>query len=137
PIEPFKRIIKTKSPWLSLIKDFNFKLLPANFTFRTNLQKIFNETQVRNITNDPIDIEPTYFKNFLWTRTYATRWELTRSLSFDYNATNNSRIDEPYGVVDTQPERDTLWRGISRLGRNTFYTQQFNASYNLPLQKLP
>lgn len=136
-IEPFKRSIKTKSPWVSLIKDFNFKLLPANFTFRTNLHKIFNETQVRNITNDPIAIEPTYFKNFLWSRIYTTRWELTRALSFDYTATNNSRIDEPYGPVDTQAEKDTLWNNFSRLGRNTFYTQQFNASYTLPLQKIP
>src|SRR5690606_28022878 len=82
PIEPFRRVIKTKSPWVALIKDFNFKLLPANFTFRTDLHKVFNETKVRNITNDPIDIAPTYFKNFLWSRTYTTRWELTRSLSF-------------------------------------------------------
>lgn len=135
--EPFKKTIKTKSPWVNLIKDFNFKLLPANFTFRTNLHKVFNETQVRNITNDPIAIEPTYFKNFLWSRIYTTRWELTRALSFDYTATNNSRIDEPYGPVDTQPEKDTLWNNFSKLGRNTFYTQQFNTSYTLPLQKIP
>ncbi|MBW7912596.1 MAG: cell surface protein SprA [Taibaiella sp.] len=137
PIEPFKRIIKTNSPWVSLIKDFNFKLLPANFTFRTDLHKVFNETQVRNVTNDPIEIEPTYFKNFLWTRTYTTRWELTRALSFDYEATNNSRIDEPYGKVDSDEKRDSLWNSISRFGRNTFYTQRFNASYTLPTQKLP
>ncbi len=136
-IEPFKKLIKTKSPWAMLIKDFNFKLLPANFTFRTDLQKIFNETQVRNVTNDPIEIQPTYFKNFLWSRTYTTRWELARSLSFDYTASNNSRVDEPYGPVDTQSEKDTLWNNFSRLGRNTFYTQQFNASYTPPLQKIP
>lgn len=136
-IEPFKRMIKTKSPWVSLIKDFNFKLLPANFTFRTNLQKTFSKSQVRNVTNDPITIDPTYFKNFLWSRAYTTRWELTRSLSFDYTATNNSRIDEPYGPVDTQPKKDSLWRSISRLGRNTLYTQQFNVSYTLPTKKLP
>lgn len=136
-IEPFKRTIKSKNPWLSLIKDFNFKLLPANFTFRTNLQKVFNETQVRNVTNDPIEIEPTYYKNFLWSRMYTTRWELTRALSFDYTATNNSRVDEPYGPVDTKAKRDSLWDAFSSLGRNTFYTQQFNASYNLPLKKIP
>lgn len=137
PVEPFKRMIKSKSPWVSLIKDFNFKLLPANFTFRTNLQRVFNETQVRNITNDPIKIQPTYFKNFLWSRAYTTRWELSRSLSFDYTATNNSRIDEPYGRIDTKEKQDSLWDAFSKFGRNTFYTQQFNASYNLPTQKLP
>ncbi|MCB0699044.1 MAG: cell surface protein SprA [Chitinophagales bacterium] len=137
-IEPFKNLFgKSKSPWLGLIKGFNFKPLPANFTFRTDLNRIFNETLVRNITNDPIKIDPTYFKNFLWTRTYSTRWELTRSLSFDYNATNNSRIDEPYGRIDNKQKQDSLWNAIGKFGRNTFYTQSFNASYNLPLQKIP
>lgn len=137
-IEPFKNLFgKGKSPWLRLVKDFNFKPLPANFTFRTDLNRIFNETQVRNITNDPIEIEPLYFKNFLWTRTYTTRWELTKSLSFDYNATNNSRIDEPYGRIDSDQKRDSLWSAVSKFGRNTFYTQSFNATYTLPLQKIP
>lgn len=137
PIEPFKRLIDSKSPWLMLIKDINFKFLPANFTFRTNLDRTFNETQVRNVTNDPIKIDPLFFKNFLWTRTYTTRWELTRSLSFDYNATNTSRIDEPYGRIDTKAKQDSLWSAIGDFGRNTFYTQSFNATYNVPLKKIP
>lgn len=136
-VEPFKRTIKSKSKWLSLIKDFNFNPLPANLAFRTDLNRTFNETKVRNISDGPIDIEPTYFKNFLWTRVYTFRWELTRSLSFDYTATNNSRIDEPYGRINTPEKKDSLWNKIQEFGRNTYYTQAFNATYNLPLQKLP
>lgn len=138
PIEPFKKVIKSRSRWMSLVKDFNFNLLPANFTFRTDMNRIFNETQVRTIGDGGgIKIEPTYFKNFTWSRMYTMRWELTRSLSFDYTATNNSRIDEPYGRLDTKEKRDTVWNRIKSFGRNTYYTQNFNASYNLPLQKLP
>src|SRR5690606_30434517 len=73
-IEPFRKLIKSKSKWLGLIKDFNFNPLPTNFTFRTNLNRIFNETQVRNISGDAIEIAPTFFKNFLWDRTYNLRW---------------------------------------------------------------
>ncbi len=137
PVEPFKRIISTKSKWLSLIKDFNFNPLPANFSFRTDLNRTVNETQVRNISDDPFEIPPTFFKNFTWQRLYTLRWELTKSLSFDYTATNNSRIDEPYGRIDTKAKQDSLWDKISTFGRNTFYTQAFNATYTLPLQKLP
>ncbi len=136
-IEPFRKLIKSRSKWLGLIRDINFNPLPTNFTFRTNLDRVFNETQVRNISGDAIQISPTYFKNFLWDRTYNLRWELTRSLSFDYQATNNSRIDEPYGRIDSKAKEDSLWREISHFGRNTFYTQSFNAAYSLPLQKLP
>jgi cell surface protein SprA len=136
-VEPFKRAIKSRSKWLSLVKDFNFNPLPANFTFRTDLNRTFNETKVRNISDGPFEIEPTYFKNFLWSRMYNFRWELTRSLSFEYKATNNSRIDEPYGRINTPAKKDSLWDAVQTLGRNTFYTQDFNATYNLPLQKLP
>lgn len=136
-IEPFKHVIKSKSKWMSLIKDFNLNLLPANFTFRTDMNRIVNETKVRNITGDIIAIPPTFYKNFTWIRDYTLRWELTRSLSFDYKATNTSRIDEPYGRIDNGEKRDSLWDKIKTFGRNTFYTQSFNASYNLPLQKLP
>ena len=137
PIEPFKRMIKSRSKWFGLIKDFNFNPLPANFTFRTDLNRTFNETKVRDLDDGPYEIQPTYFKNFLWDRLYTMRWELTRSLSFDYTATNKSRIDEPYGRINTPEKQDTLWSRIKQFGRNTFYAQTFNASYNLPLSKLP
>lgn len=136
-IEPFRHVIKSKSKWFALVKDFNLKLLPANFTFRTDMNRTFNETKVRVISDGPINIEPTYYKNFTWVRDYSLRWELTKSLSFDYRATNTSRIDEPYGRIDNASKRDSLWDKIKTFGRNTFYTQSFNASYNLPLQKIP
>lgn len=136
-IEPFKKMIKSKSRWLSLIKDFNFNPLPSNFTFRTDLNRIFNETQVRNIGDGLYEIPSTFYKNFTWRREYRLRWELTRSLSFEYSATNNSRIDEPYGKIDTKEKRDTLINKVLDFGRNTAYNQNFNATYNVPFTKLP
>jgi cell surface protein SprA len=136
-IEPFKRMIKSKSKWLLPIKDFNFNVLPSSFTFRTDLHRIVGETQVRNIDGGPYAIPSTFFKNFTWDRTYALRWELTRSLSFNYAANNQSRVDEPYGRIDSDQKRDSLWRSISRLGRNTYFSQTLNATYTLPTQKFP
>ena len=137
PIEPFKKLIKSRSKWWLLIKDINFNPVPSNFTFRSDMNRVFDETQVRTVGEGGYRIEPTYYKNFVWLRTYSTRWELTRSLAFDYNATNASRIDEPYGRIDTKEKRDTLINKVLDLGRNTQFTQGFNASYNLPLAKLP
>ncbi len=136
--EPFKRIIKSKSKWWGLIKDFNINPLPSNLTFRTDLNKIFGETNVRNIDEgSDYQIPPYYYKNFTWTRTYILRWELTRALAFNYQATNESRIDEPYGKIDTREKRDSLWDSFSRLGRNTFFTQSLNATYTVPFKKIP
>ena len=33
PVEPFKQLIKSKSPWFALIRDFNFNYLPSLFFF--------------------------------------------------------------------------------------------------------
>jgi cell surface protein SprA len=136
PFEPFKRI-KSKSKWYALLKDFNINYLPSNFSFRSDLRRIFGETQIRNIDDGAYPIDPTYFKNFTWNRNYTLRWELTKALSFNYNATNMSRIDEPYGRIDTKEKRDTLWSNVLRLGRNTNYSQAFNATYTLPMKKIP
>jgi cell surface protein SprA len=135
--EPFKKMIKSKSKWFSLVKDFNFNIHPSNFTFRNDMNRVMDETQVRVIGDGGYKIDPTYYKNFVWTRTYNFRWELTRSLSFDYNASNKSRVDEPYGRINSAAKKDSLWEALTKLGRNTQYTQAFNLSYNLPLAKLP
>ncbi len=137
PIEPFKSLIKSKSKWLALIKDINFNPLPSTISFRNDISRTVDETKVRVIGDGVYEIPATYYKNFLWLRTYSLRWELTRSLSVDYAATNTSRIDEPYGRIDSKEKRDTLWENISRFGRNTLFTQQANANYTVPLSKLP
>lgn len=136
-IEPFKRMIKSKSKWLQPIKDFNFNVLPSNFSFRTDMHRIVGETQVRNVDGGPYQIPSTFYKNFTWDRTYNLRWELTRSLSFNYTANNQSRIDEPYGHIDTKEKRDSIWSALSRFGRNTYFTQTLNVTYTLPTQKFP
>jgi len=136
-IEPFKKMIKSKSKWYAAGKDFNFNLLPSSFSFRSDLHRIVDETQVRNIDDGPYQIPSTFYKNFTWQRTYNLRWELTRSLSFNYTADNQSRIDEPYGKIDSKEKRDTLLSRLSHFGRTTYFTQALNATYTLPTQKFP
>ena len=140
PIEPFKRLVKSKSKWFALVKDVNLNPLPSTFSLRNDLNRMDEQTQVRNIndgTGLTIPIPPTFYKNFTWNRVYTLRWELTKSLSFDYSATNIARIDEPYGLIDTKAKEDSLWNRIKSFGHTTNYNQTFNSSYNVPLAKLP
>ena len=138
PYEPFKRVIKSKSKWFSLVKDFNINPLPSTFSLRNDLNRIFEETTVRNIDGDANDrIPTTYYSNFNWTRQYTLRWELMKSLSLDYSATNVSRIDAPYGRINNGDKRDSLLKVLATFGHTTSYSQTFNSSYNVPLSKLP
>lgn len=137
PWEPFKKMIKSKSKWLLLAKDFNINYLPTSLTFRSNMHKIFGETIVRNIDNGDYPIDPTYYKNFVWDRNYQLSWDLTKSLKLNYTALNQSRIDEPFGRIDSKEKSDSLWNNVLKLGRNTYFNQTYSATYAIPTKKLP
>ena len=139
-VEPFKKLKffkKRKTHWFDLIKDFNFNYAPAQLSFRTDIQRQFGAVRPRSIGSDKYKIPETYDKYLVLQRDYIFRWNLTRSINFDFTATNNSRVDEPYGRLDTKEKRDTVWRRLLNGGRNTLYNQTANISYTLPTTKFP
>ena len=64
-IKPFTKMKFLKSPYLRIIKDFNFNTMPKSFSFRTDINRNYNETQLRNLSNENMIIMPTYNKFFL------------------------------------------------------------------------
>ncbi|RYF25710.1 MAG: cell surface protein SprA [Flavobacteriales bacterium] len=133
--QPFDKLIKSNT--LKLLKDFNFTLVPNSINFRVDLDRFYSENTLRN--NDPntfIPINTTYNKNFLMTRVYGIAWDLTKSLSIDFDATNYSIIDEPDGRINGL-KRDTLWNNLKNLGRTTDYNHALNVRYNWPIGKIP
>src|SRR5690606_11775090 len=77
------------------------------------------------------------FKSFMWDRFYAFQYNPFKSLTFDFTATNNARIDEPPGKIDTREKRDSVRNNVLRFGRTTLYTHNMNVNYTLPINKLP
>jgi cell surface protein SprA len=134
--QPFKSI-KNNHKYLKFIKEFNLNLKPNALAFRTDLNRQFNRTKIRDIGDDGLVIDPTYFKFFTWDRFWSVKYNLTRSINLDFTANNQARIDEPYGALDTKAKKDTMWRNFLKFGRPTNYNHNFNASYNLPLQHIP
>ncbi len=145
-ITPLKRtkIKLLRKPALRIIKDFNFTLMPSQISFMTDMNRMYSEKKMRNISNPDILIEPTYNKDFNWNRIYNLRYDITRSLKFDFSATNRARIDEPEGIVSKEllPDAYELWKdsvmeNIRNFGRNTQYHHQFNINYSIPINKIP
>lgn len=135
--EPFKRWIKSNSKWLGLIKDFNFNYVPSQLSFRADIFRQFGATRPRNIGGGPYKIPETYDKYFTFDRYYILQWNLTKSLSLDFTATNNARVDEPFGRIDTREKKDSVRTNLFKGGRNTKYGQQATVTYNVPTQKIP
>jgi len=137
-IEPFKKIFgKSKTHWFDLLKDLNFNFLPSQLSFRADISRQFGAIRPRSIGVSKYSIPETYDKFYTFQRDYIFRWNLTRSINMDYTAGNNSRIDEPFGRIDSKEKRDTIWRNLLKGGRSTLFNQTVSMSYTLPTSKLP
>ncbi len=134
---PFSKAKKMKSKWLQIIKDFNFYLMPRNFTFRTTIIREFNEFKLRPKSQGNIIIDTSYVKSFDWDRNYALRWDITQGLKLDYRATAAARLDEPQGLIDTREKKDSVWKSFGNGGRMNQFTQNIDITYQIPINKIP
>lgn len=137
-VKPFSKIkFLSKSKYFALVRDFNFYFLPKAFSFRTDINREFNESMLRKKSVGLIAMEPTFVKKFEWNRIFDLRFDLTQSLKLEYSATANAQIDEPQGKIDNKAKKDSIWKNVFTLGRMTHYQQTTNITYNLPLNKIP
>ena len=129
-----------RSNYLRLYRDFNFQYVPQQVGVKTNMNRMFSMREMRNVSSDPdadLKIDPTFNKNWFFDRDYTMKWDVMKPLKLTYNASTKAIIDEPYGQIDEDHERDSIWTNISKLGRNTLFTQNFNANYRIPINKFP
>ncbi len=141
-VEPFSGINFLQQGPLKLLGDFNFYPLPTQISYRTDLTRRYHETQTRNISNPDFILPATYEKDFLWSRFFDLRYDLTRSLKIDFSSRGTSRIDEPAGRIDRemddyQMKKDSILSNLWNMGRPTLYNHDINASYTLPINKIP
>ena len=143
-ITPFKSVGFLSSPIFRIIKDFNFYTFPKSLSFRTDLSRYYNEVKTRNINNPYLKVNPSFRKDFEWSRLYDFKYDITRQLKFDFTATNLARIDEPFGGVDKDRYsnnynnwRDSVMVNLKNFGRTTNYNHFINVTYTIPINKLP
>jgi cell surface protein SprA len=135
-LEPFKRRIKSKSPWYSLVRDLNLNLVPSVLSFRADVNRQFGAYRSRNI-GGPVNILPeTFNKYFNFNRNYVLRWDFTKSLNLDFSAINLAVVDEDSGRLDKTGRRH-MWNNFFKGGRNLSYQQTASITYTLPTNKLP
>ncbi|MEQ6118517.1 cell surface protein SprA [Reichenbachiella sp. MALMAid0571] len=137
PIEPFKNVGFLDGNYLKLIKDFNFTPLPNNLSMRAEVDRRFTKRQLRNSDLSTDGIDPYFEKYFNFNRSYALRWNLTKSLSLNYSARARAIVDEPEGDLDSQAKKDSVMYNLQHLGRMKNFDQSMGATYRLPFDKIP
>ena len=139
--KPFSKVKLFENKWFALLKDFNIQYLPNRFGFNMDVTRNYSEVLNRDITsfytNDINKTLTLFNKQFNVTRSYDFRWDLTKSLKFDFTANNDGRILEPRGAIDTKEKRDSINNNLLGFGVNTSYRQQMNINFNVPINKIP
>ncbi|NOU47487.1 MAG: cell surface protein SprA [Bacteroidales bacterium] len=140
-VTPFASIKWMSKPYLQLIKDFNFFYLPKNFSFRTDMNRQKNEKKYRNKSEGDIITYPIYARQWDWNRNFDFKFDLTKSLTFDFTAGVNAYVYEPAGNPDkSNPDftknRDTIMDEIMSFGTKTRYNQTVRLNYTLPFSKI-
>lgn len=138
PYTPFKQAKWAKSKWMTILRDMSISPTPTMVGFSTDLNRQYGEVKSRNITGFSDVFVPVNFnKQFVWTRSYDLRWDLTKNLKFDFTADNLGNVLEPYGKIDTKEEKDSIWHNIRGFGTTMTYHHATNATYTIPVNKIP
>jgi len=149
-IKPFSKIGFIKdSPYLKWMKDFNFYPGIKQFAFHTDMDRNYETTRLRNNTLELFGtfsemlIQTQVLKQWNWTRQYTFKYDLTKSIKFEYQANNLALVEEPRGVIDKedtdwyQAYKDTVMTNLRNWGETTTYNHNTSVSYKLPLDKFP
>ena len=141
-VAPFAQKKWASKSYLALIKDFNFYYLPKSITFNTEMNRYYSEKLMRNKSGGDIIINPTYSKQWDWTRNFQFRYDLTKALSFEYSAQAQAYIYEPAGNPDKGTEewklnQDTIKSELRNLGSMQQFNQTVNVNYTIPINKFP
>ncbi len=144
--EPFKKAIKSKSKWLTLLKEQNLSFAPQNITFSTDLNRTYYELQERDVENlqNNQSIPVTFSQTYLWNREFSLKWDLFKALHFSFQSGTHAEVEEPYGPVnkDLYADQYDAWKDSVKLslrhfGRPLDYSQTAQLSYKLPINKIP
>lgn len=148
--EPFKGL-KNKSKWLDILKRFGLNWLPQNIAFNTEMTRDYYELQERDMETlmsgaAGVDskLPLTFSEQFLWNREFSINWDLTKNLHMNFLSATHAQIEEPYTPVNKElyadqyhAWKDSVWTSIRHWGAPLDYSQNFQASYKVPLNLLP
>ncbi|MCK5815408.1 MAG: cell surface protein SprA, partial [Flavobacteriaceae bacterium] len=132
-IEPLKNWgFLTKKKYLRFIQDFNFSYLPTTISVNSNIVRSFNEQRSRSLVANLPPLPTLTQRNFMFDWDYNIGYNLTKSLQFNFRATNNYVYDDFQNSDDI-----TLFNNFFTIGRPDHYHQTLSGTYQIPIDKIP
>ncbi|WP_426275978.1 cell surface protein SprA [Chryseobacterium sp. S-02] len=141
-IRPFNKMISDtakSTKYLRWAKEFNFNPIPTKLSFRTEIDRNYNELEFRDIEsilsgNFGSNFDVIKNRNFYFGWQYGLEFGLTKSLKLQVNSltrTLNDNID-----VNTM-NNSSIFGNVFRAGRPVLYNHRVQLSYQLPFKYFP
>jgi cell surface protein SprA len=130
----------------SWLKDFNFNLLPTSISLNSNINRNLNRQSFRQVIEEGIDsdflgLPEVQQRNYMFDWQYAINYNLTKSLQFNFTASNNSIVKNYFSQGEDGEQlvnRDlAIWDGFWDVGDPNRHAQQLQVNYDLPFDKFP
>ena len=139
-VEPFKKndSLFTGKYW-QFLKDFNFNYLPTNVTVSSNIVRQYNEQKFRelDLISGNIGLPKLYQRNFLFDWQYAINHNLTKSLRFNFSASNRMVVKNYLDANGVPDQSADVWSQFFDVGEPNAHFQSLQVNYDLPFSKVP
>ena len=148
-INPFRKIsgLNGKLYW-QWLRELNFNLIPSNIEITSNINRSFSSQRFRQVYMEGVDaarqipLPNLQLRNYLFDWSYTLSHNLTRSLRFNFTASNNNIVrnffekdpNNPLGRVNKSLD---IWNGIWDTGQTDRHFQSLSLNYKIPLRLIP
>lgn len=141
-MRPFKNIVSDTAKiykYLRWVKEFNFNLVPTRISFRTEIDRNYNELQFRNIESvltgtNALDFDVIKNRNFYFGWQYGLGFNFSKSLKMEINSAMRTLNDEQ-SVANMSTS--SIFQNPFRAGRPVLYNHSVQLNYRFPFEYLP
>jgi len=141
-VRPFNKLVSDTAKsykYLRWFKEVNFNPIPTRISFRTELDRNYNEMQFRNIEAiltgaDALDFDVIKNRNFYFGWQYALGFNFTKSLKLDINSAMRTLNDQ---LSVANMNTSSIFQNPFRAGRPVLYNHRVQLSYRLPFEYFP
>jgi cell surface protein SprA len=141
-IKPFNKMISDtakSTKYLRWVKEFNFNPIPTRISFRTEIDRNYNELEFRNVEailngNMNSDFDAIRNRNFFFGWQYGLGFNFTKSLKLEINSATRTLNDN---LDVNSMDNKSIFGNVFRAGRPVLYNHRAQLNYKLPFQYLP
>ncbi|THV58800.1 cell surface protein SprA [Chryseobacterium candidae] len=141
-LKPFNKMISDtakSTKYLRWVKEFNINPIPTRISFRTEIDRNYNELEFRNveaILNGDMNNNFDAIRNrtFFFGWQYGLGFNFTKSLKLEINSATRTLNDN---LDVNSMDSKSIFGNVFRAGRPVLYNHRAQLNYKLPFQYLP